>query len=397
MTVAKFRTNGDSDHMRTKVKGMTVFNTDIVDSTKQKMFFGPPLGVQRYDKFKYPIFDKLTQTQLGYFWRPEEVSLQKDRADYQTLNDAQKHIFTSNLKYQILLDSVQGRGPGMAFGPFCSLPELEGCMNIWQTMEMIHSRSYTHIIKNVYSDPTEVFDHILDDEKILSRAQSVTEAYDAFLQAANEYGSGRMWEHQLEGVPLAQDELYELKRKLYRAVANVYILEGVRFYVSFACSFAFGELKLLEGSAKIIGLIARDESQHMTVTQNIINKWKEGDDPDMQQIVEQEEENVYNMFRECVEEEKLWAEYLFKDGSIIGLNDKLLSKYVEWTANRRLKSIGLKPIFDAPITNNPLPWTAHWLSSKGMQVAPQETEVESYLIGSIKQDVKKDTFSGFKL
>ena len=322
MTVAKFRTNGDSDHMRTKVKGMTVFNTDIVDNTKQKMFFGPPLGVQRYDKFKYPIFDKLTQTQLGYFWRPEEVSLQKDRADYQTLNDAQKHIFTSNLKYQILLDSVQGRGPGMAFGPFCSLPELEGCMNIWQTMEMIHSRSYTHIIKNVYSDPTEVFDHILDDEKILSRAQSVTEAYDVFLQAANEYGTGRMWEHQLEGVPLAQNELYELKRKLYRAVANVYILEGVRFYVSFACSFAFGELKLLEGSAKIIGLIARDESQHMTVTQNIINKWKEGDDPDMQQIVEEEEENVYNMFRECVEEEKLWAEYLFKDGSIIGLNDK---------------------------------------------------------------------------
>jgi len=397
VTVAKFRTNGDSDHMRTKVKGMTVFNTDIVDSTKQKMFFGPPLGVQRYDKFKYPIFDKLTQTQLGYFWRPEEVSLQKDRADYQTLNDAQKHIFTSNLKYQILLDSVQGRGPGMAFGPFCSLPELEGCMNIWQTMEMIHSRSYTHIIKNVYSDPTEVFDHILNDDKILQRAKSVTAAYDAFLQAASEYGSGRMWEHQLEGVPLAQGELYELKRKLYRAVANVYILEGVRFYVSFACSFAFGELKLLEGSAKIIGLIARDESQHMTVTQNIINKWKQGDDPDMQQIVEEEEENVYNMFRECVEEEKLWAEYLFKDGSIIGLNDKLLSKYVEWTANRRLKSIGLKPIFDAPITNNPLPWTAHWLSSKGMQVAPQETEVESYLIGSIKQDVKKDTFSGFKL
>ena len=397
MTVAKFRTNGDPENMRTKVKGMTVFNTDVVDSTKQKMFFGPPLGVQRYDKFKYPIFDKLTQTQLGYFWRPEEVSLQKDRADYQTLRPEQKHIFTSNLKYQILLDSVQGRGPGMAFSPFCSLPELEGCMNIWQTMEMIHSRSYTHIIKNVYSDPTEVFDHILDDDRILQRAKSVTAAYDAFIQAANEYGSSRMWEHALEEVPMAQTELYELKRKLYRAIANVYILEGVRFYVSFACSFAFGELKLLEGSAKIIGLIARDESQHMTVTQNIINKWKEGDDPDMQQIVDEEEGNVYNMFRECVEEEKLWAEYLFKDGSIIGLNDKLLSKYVEWTANRRLKSIGLKPIFDAPITNNPLPWTQHWLSSKGMQVAPQETEVESYLIGSIKQDVKKDTFSGFKL
>ena len=395
MTAARFRTNGEP--MRTKVEGMTVFNTDIVNSTKQKMFFGPPLGVQRYDKFKYPVFDKLTQQQLGYFWRPEEVSLQKDRADYQTLNAAQKHIFTSNLKYQILLDSVQGRGPGMAFMPYCSLPELEGAMNIWQTMEMVHSRSYTHIIKNVYADPSDVFDHILDDEKILSRAQSVTRAYDEFLQAAQEWGAGKQWEHALEDCESAQWELYELKRKLYRAVANVYILEGIRFYVSFACSFAFGELKLLEGSAKIIGLIARDESQHMTITQNILNKWAAGDDPDMVKIAEEEEINVYNMFKECVEEEKLWAEYLFKDGSIIGLNDKLLAKYVEWTANRRLKSIGLKAIFDTPISNNPLPWTEHWLSSKGMQVAPQETEVESYLIGSIKQDVKKDTFAGFQL
>ena len=395
MTVAKFRTNGEP--MSSNVEGMTVFNTDTVDSTKQKMFFGPPLGVQRYDKFKYPVFDKLTQTQLGYFWRPEEVSLQKDRADYQVLNEAQKHIFTSNLKYQILLDSVQGRGPGMAFMPYCSLPELEAAMNIWQTMEMIHSRSYTHIIKNVYADPTDVFDHILDDEKILSRAKSVTAAYDEFIQCAQVYGTGNMWRDEWRGSPTSQWEINDLKRKLYRAVANVYILEGIRFYVSFACSFAFGELKLLEGSAKIIGLIARDESQHMTITQNILNKWTSGDDPDMVEIAKEEEENVYQMFRDCVEEEKLWANYLFKDGSIIGLNDKLLAKYVEWTANRRLKSIGMKAIFDTPISNNPLPWTAHWLSSKGMQVAPQETEVESYLIGSIKQDVKKDTFAGFKL
>ena len=314
MTVARFRTNGD----RMNVEGMTVFNTNKVDNTKQKMFFGPPLGVQRYDKFKYPVFDKLTQQQLGYFWRPEEVSLQKDRADYQTLNTAQKHIFTSNLKYQILLDSVQGRGPGMAFMPYCSLPELEGAMNIWQTMEMVHSRSYTHIIKNVYADPSEVFDTILEDDKILQRARSVTRSYDEFLQAATEWGAGNQWQHELEGTPAAKETLYDLKRKLYRAVANVYILEGIRFYVSFACSFAFGELKLLEGSAKIIGLIARDESQHMTITQNILNKWKEGDDPDMVEIAKEEEENVYQMFRDCVEEEKLWAEYLFKDGSIIG-------------------------------------------------------------------------------
>jgi len=392
VTVARFRVTEPK-----RPAGMTVFNTNKVDTTKQKMFFGAPLGVQRYDQFKYPVFDKLTQTQLGYFWRPEEVSLQKDRADYQTLRPEQKHIFTANLKYQILLDSVQGRGPGMAFSPFCSLPELEGAMNIWQTMEMIHSRSYTYIIKNVYPDPTEVLDTIVDDDRILERAKSVTAAYDEFLQASQEWGAGNRWEQALEQVDSAQWELKELKRKLYRAVVNVYILEGIRFYVSFACSFAFGELKMMEGNAKIIGLIARDESQHMTITQNIIKKWLEGDDPDMREIAKEEEENIIEMFKQCVEEEKNWAEYLFKDGSMIGLNDKLLSKYVEWIANRRMKSIGLKPIFDVPANNNPLPWTEHWLNSKSMQVAPQETEVESYLIGGIKQDVSESTFAGFKL
>ena len=383
--------------VQSNIKGMTVFNTTKTNTSKGQMFFGPPLGVQRYDKFKYPIFDKLTQTQLGFFWRPEEVSLQKDRADYQTLNKAQKHIFTSNLKYQILLDSVQGRAPGMAFMPYCSLPELEGCMNIWQTMEMIHSRSYTHIIKNVYPDPSEVFDTILDDKRIISRAESVTKAYDDFINYAQEWGNSNQWRRDSAGSPSVEWTRKELKRSLYKAVANVNILEGIRFYVSFACSFAFGELKLLEGSAKIISLIARDESQHLAITQNILNKWKDGDDEDMIDIAKEEEENVYQMFRDCVEEEKEWAEYLFKDGSIIGLNDVLLQKYVEWTANRRLKAIGLKPIFDTPLANNPLPWTGHWLSSKGMQVAPQETEVESYVVGSIKQDVKNDTFSGFKL
>ena len=395
MTAARFRTNGEP--MRTKVEGMTVFNTDIVNSTKQKMFFGPPLGVQRYDKFKYPVFDKLTQQQLGYFWRPEEVSLQKDRADYQTLNEAQKHIFTSNLKYQILLDSVQGRGPGMAFMPYCSLPELEACMTIWETMEMIHSRSYTYIIKNVYSDPTEVFDTILDDEKIIERAASVTKAYDELIAMAHQYDTGNMWKSDWKDSPTARWESKELKRKLYRAVVNVNILEGIRFYVSFACTFAFGELKLMEGSAKIISLIARDESQHLVITQNILKNWANGDDPEILEIMQEEEENVYAMFKDCVDEEKEWAEYLFKDGSMIGLNAKLLDSYVEYIANRRMKSIGLKPIFDTPMSNNPLPWTQHWLNSKMMQNAPQETEIESYVIGGIKQDVKKDTFAGFQL
>ncbi|BCU94487.1 MAG: ribonucleotide-diphosphate reductase subunit beta [uncultured marine virus] len=321
----------------------------------------------------------------------------KDFGDFKDLRPEQKHIFTSNLKYQIMLDSVQGRAPSMAFLPYCSLPELEACMECWSFMEMIHSRSYTYIIKNVYSDVGEVFDTILSDPNILQRAASVTESYDTFINAAHEWDTGNLWKDDRKGSFLASYEMKHLKRLLYRAVLNVNILEGIRFYVSFACSFAFGELKLMEGSAKIISLIARDENQHLVITQNILNKWSNGDDPEFAEIAREEEANVIEMFKKCVNEEKAWANYLFNKGTMIGLNEKLLHNYVEWIANRRMKAIGIKPIYDVPAKNNPLPWTAHWISSKGLQVAPQETEVESYVVGGIKQDVKKDTFSGFKL
>jgi len=390
----QFKLNTTEDR---KVEGMTVFNANQVDTKKQPMFFGAPLGVQRYDSYKYPVFEKLTTQQLSYFWRPEEVSLQKDRGDYQSLRPEQKHIFTSNLKYQVMLDSVQGRGPGMAFIPYCSLPELEAAMTVWEFMEMIHSRSYTYIIKNVYSNPSEVFDKIVTDERILERAGSVTESYNDFINSAQQYGTSMEWIHAQEGAGTFRENRYELKRKLFRAIANVNVLEGIRFYVSFACSFAFGELKLMEGSAKIISLIARDENQHLVLTQNILNKWAEGDDPDMKKIFVEEQQWLYALFDRAVNEEKRWAEYLFKNGSMIGLNDKLLHQYVEWIANRRLKAIGLKPVYDVAAKNNPLPWTQHWISSKGLQVAPQETEVESYVVGGIKQDVKKDTFAGFNL
>jgi ribonucleotide reductase beta subunit family protein with ferritin-like domain len=376
--------------------GMTVFNPAVVETKLQPMFFGQPLGVQQYTSFKYPVFDKLTQTQLSFFWRPDEVSLQKDRSDYQTLRPEQKHIFTSNLKYQVMLDSVQGRGPSMAFIPYCSLPELESAMEVWGFMEMIHSRSYTHIIKNLYSDPDKVFGTILSDEKILSRASTVTASYDEFIRDAAQYSLGD-WQHALDDAGAFRKQRYELKRKLFRAMMNVNILEGIRFYVSFACSFAFGELKVMEGSAKIISLIARDENQHLVITQNIINKWRDGDDPEMKKIYNEEIHHSRRMFENAVNEEKAWAQYLFKDGSMIGLSEKLLSKYVEWIANRRMKAIGLEPLYDVPASTNPLPWTEHWIKSKGVQVAPQETEVESYVIGGIKQDIKQDAFAGFKL
>ena len=364
----------------------TVFNKEKnLDATKQPMFFGDDLSVQRYDTFKYPLFDKLTQQQLGYFWRPEEVSLQKDRNDYADLRPEQKSIFTSNLKYQTMLDSVQGRGPCLAFLPFVSLPELEGCIVTWDFMETIHSRSYTYIIKNLYSDPSDVFDTIIKDEKIEKRAQSVTQCYDDLISV------GHRWHLDKSKI----DE-YDLKKKLWKALVTVNILEGLRFYVSFACSFAFGELKLLEGSAKIISFIARDESQHLAVSQRIINNYKDVErDKVMDKVIKDTEKEVYTMYDDAVQQEKRWATYLFSQGSMIGLSEKLLHQFVEFMANRRMKAIGLKPVYEQK--TNPLPWVDHWLNSRSTQNAPQETEIESYVIGGIKQDVKKDQFKKFKL
>jgi ribonucleotide reductase beta subunit family protein with ferritin-like domain len=363
----------------------TVFNKEDIDFTKEPMFFGEGQNLQRYDIFKYPQFDKLNQRMIGYFWRPEEVSLQKDRADFQNFRPEQKHIFTSNLKYQTLLDSVQGRGPSLMFLPYVSNPELEGCIVTWDFFETIHSRSYTHIMKNVYSDPSEVFNTILNDKEILKRATSVTKNYDSFGTAAEDY------------FVKGRGDLLDVKRKLYLAMINVNLLEGLRFYISFACTFAFGELKLMEGSAKILSLIARDEATHLNLSTHVIKAWQKGDDPEMTKAMKGQDKIVIQMFKDCVEEEKAWAKHLFKDGSIIGLNEKLLGQYVEHIANKRLKALGYDPEFDTSATQNPLPWTQHWLSSRGMQVAPQETEVESYIVGGIKQDVKQGQFSKFKL
>jgi ribonucleoside-diphosphate reductase beta chain len=363
-----------------------VFNIKKVNWLKQPMFFGEEPNTQRYDQQKYPIFEKLTQQQLGFFWRPEEVSLQKDRNDFLTLSPEHEHIFTSNLKYQTLLDSVQGRGPCLALLPYCSLPELECLIVMWDANETIHSRSYTYIMKNVYPNPTEVLDTIITTKEIMERARTVTESYDKFIDYANRY------------TLLQEGDRKELKKLLYLTLVNINILEGIRFYVSFACTFAFGELKLMEGSAKIVSLIARDENLHLAMSQNIINNYRlKENDKEMVQVIKDSEQEVYDMYNVAVQQEKDWAKYLFKDGSMIGLNDKLLSDYIEFMSNKRMRAIGLKPQYDQPSTNNPLPWTSHWLNSRSLQNAPQETEIESYVVGGIKQDVKKDSFKGFKL
>lgn len=375
---------------------MSVFSQQKVDFLKEPMFFGEAPNVARYDQQKYAIFEKLTDTQLSFFWRPEEIDVSKDARDFRKLADHEKFIFLSNLKYQILLDSVQGRSPNIAFLPYISIPELEVCVETWSFFETIHSRSYTYIIKNIVSDPSVIFDSILDDEKIIARATAVTQYYDDFIQYANWYNMLGVGTHTVNDKKI-KITTKELKRKLYLALISVFILEGIRFYVSFACSFAFAELDKMEGNAKIISFIARDEAQHFAISTNIIRNYqnnKEGD-KEMLEVMAECEEQVYQMFDDAVQQEKEWAAYLFKDGSIIGLNERLLCDYVEYMANKRMRSIGLKQRYDQP--SNPLSWTQYWLSSKEKQVAPQETEIESYLVGAVDNDVQEDAFDDFQL
>ena len=365
---------------------MTVLNTkNRVDHTKVKMFLDPTGGpvVQRYDTLKYKQFDKLTDKQLGFFWRPEEVDILKDATDFKNLTDHEQHIFTSNLKRQILLDSVQGRSPNIALLPVVSLPELETWIETWAFSETIHSRSYTHIIRNVYANPSKVFDELLDIKEICDCADSITENYDKLIEYNILRDSGSK-----------KYDLYEHKKRIWLCLMSVNILEGVRFYVSFACSWAFAELKRMEGNAKIIKLIARDENVHLASTQQML-KFLPREDKDFAKIQKETYEECTNMFVEAVEQEKAWADYLFKDGSIIGLNAELLKQYVEYIAAKRMHAVGQEKIYNSG--TNPLPWTQQWITGSSVQVAPQETEISSYVIGGTKQDVDGDTFKGFSL
>ena len=379
------------------MKMRSVFQTEKTkDHVKRLAFMDPDGGVdiQRYDTMKYRQFDKLTDKQLGFFWRPEEVDILKDSKDFKELTDWEQHIFTSNLKRQILLDSVQGRSPNVALLPLVSIPELETWIETWAFSETIHSRSYTHIIRNVYSNPTQVFDELMNIQEIVDCANSITEAYDELIMKTKYWELLGPGTHTVNGKKIKVDE-YELKKLLWKCIMSVNILEGVRFYVSFACSWAFAELKKMEGNAKIIKFIARDENVHLASTQTLI-KLLPKDDPDFAKIAKETEQECIDMFMEAVAQEKAWAQYLFKDGSMIGLNAELLSKYVDWIAHKRINAAGLP----SPIkidSMNPLPWTQKWIAGSDVQVAPQETEISSYVIGGTKQDVEKNTFSGFKL
>jgi len=361
---------------------MSVFNKNVFDATEETCFFGNPVNIARYDKQRYNIFEKLTEKQLGFFWRPEEIDLSRDSKDFKALNENEKHIFTSNLKRQILLDSVQGRAPSLAFLPVCSLPELETWIQTWAFYETIHSRSYTHIIRNVYSDPSRVFDEMLEIQEIVDCAGDISKYYDKLITSNNQIG---LFKHD-------KKHLHAHKRDLWMCLNAVNALEGVRFYVSFACSWAFAEVKKMEGNAKIIKLIARDENVHLASTQNLL-KILPKEDPDFQRIQEETRDECIELFHNVVAQEKAWAHYLFQNGSMIGLNEQLLCDYVDHIAAKRMGAIGL----NGKAGPNPLPWTQKWIAGSDVQVAPQETEITSYINGGVVKDVDSDTFKGFTL
>jgi ribonucleoside-diphosphate reductase beta chain len=375
---------------------MSVFNTTKNrDHTASLAFLDPAgaVGIQRYDTLKYRQFDKLTDKQLGFFWRPEEVDVLRDAKDFKDLTPHEQHIFTGNLKRQILLDSVQGRSPNLAFLPLATIPELETWIETWAFNETIHSRSYTHIIRNVYADPSKVFDELLEVEEIVKCANDISKYYDDLISASLAYQYLGVGTHTVDGNTVTVD-LYELKKKLWLCLNSVNALEGIRFYVSFACSWAYAELKKMEGNAKIIKLICRDENVHLGSTQTLL-KLLPTDDPDFARIKEETQQEVIAMFRAVVNQEKDWAHYLFKNGSMIGLNEQLLGDYVEWIANKRMTALGMSGVYKGG--SNPLPWTSKWIAGADVQVAPQETEISSYIIGGTKQDVNETTLSGLSL
>ena len=363
---------------------MSVFDTNSrQDHTKARAFFDEPVTIQRYDTMKYRQFDKLTERQLGFFWQPQEIDILRDAKDFKDLSDHEKHIFTSNLKRQILLDSVQGRAPTAAFGPICSLPELETWFQTWTFSETIHSRSYTHIIRNIYSNPSKIFDEMLDIAEIVDCAGDISKYYDDLI-----------WWNNLPKNQYESDTKYKHKKALWMALMSVNILEGIRFYVSFACSWAFAEVKKMEGNAKIIKFIARDENLHLAGTQSLL-KLLPKDDEDFIPIAEDTKADCVKLFVDAVDQEKAWAKYLFKDGSMIGLNEQLLCEYIEWIAHKRMTAVGLPCPYKN--TSNPLPWTQKWIAGGDVQVAPQEVELSSYISGGTKQDVDQNSFAGFKL
>ncbi len=374
----------------------STFRLGANDATKEPMFLGQSVNVARYDQQKYRDFEKLIERQLSFFWRPEEVDISSDRIDFNTkLRDHERHIFLSNLRYQTLLDSVQGRSPNATLLPLISIPELETWVETWSFSETIHSRSYTHIIRGMVDDPSIVFDGIVTDAEIINRAISISAAYDRLYEMTCDRQS--LGEKEFERLYVNEYgwEPYPLHRQLFRTLVSINALEAIRFYVSFACTFAFGERKLLEGNTKIMRFIARDEALHCEGTERMIRFMRTGREGLLWKEIAADEENViYDTMKSVAEQEMNWADYLFKDGSMIGLNADILKTYVKYRTNLAMNRLGLKALFPE-VTTDPLVWMNKWLLTDTLQIAPQEAEQSTYLVGQIDSTVDKASLSQF--
>ncbi|AGB06950.1 hypothetical protein [Vibrio phage XZ1] len=364
----------------------TIFNKNQVAHLEQPLFLGDDPNISRFETVKHAVFDQLTEKQLSFFWRPEEVDLTRDSQDFDRMPEHWKFVFTQNLKYQSLLDSVQGRAPNIAFLPICSDNAFENWVTTWDFSETIHSRSYTHIMRNLYANPSAVFDEIVLDESIMARASAVTEHYDKLIAETQKL-------QQLKAMNCTSYILSiqetAVKEALYLCMHAVNALEAIRFYVSFACTFNFAEQGIMEGNAKVMKLIARDEQLHLKGTQALLNIWHAGkDDPEMLEIARRLQPEAEKIFMQVVEQEKEWAHSLFSKGTVPGLNAQILCEYVEYLADSRMRSVGLNSPY--PRRKHPLPWIRKWLNSDSVQVAAQEAELSSYLVGQIDSTVRAE-------
>ena len=342
---------------------------------KRKMFLDGVVTVQRFEEYRYPKIAKFEELARGFFWVPEEISLTKDKMDHKEASDAVKHIFTSNLLRQTALDSIQGRAPAQVFNPVISIPELESLVSNWSFFETnIHSKSYSHIIRNVYGVPKEEFNKIHDTTEIVDMASSVGTYYDLL----------HKFNCQKETDPTAVSETDHI-RAIWLALNASYALEALRFMVSFATSLAMVENRIFIGNGNIISLILQDELLHAEWTAWIINNVVK-DDERFAQIVDSCRDEVYAMYMEVIAEEKAWAEYLFKKGVVIGLNAAILSDFVDYTAFVRLKDIGIKYLADHPKTS-PIPWFNKHLNIGKKQTALQESESTNYVIGAMSSEI----------
>ena len=349
----------------------TIFNEKNVDTSKQPIFFGEELGLQRLDRVKYPKFLRLYKDQLSFFWRPNDISLIKDATDYEKLTENERFIFTTNLKFQTLMDSCISRGVGVLM-PHISLPEVELCCKAWELFECIHSESYNYIMENVYPDFSSVLDSIADNSEIVNRGKKVKEWYDKLLH-------------------IDENNKHET---LYKTLISINILEAVQFFVSFVCAFSFGQNGLMIGNADVIKYIRRDENLHLQITQNMLNYLHNNEEEGFQDVARDCAKDVEGMFVQAVDEEKSWAKYLFKDGSLLGLNEAILCEYIEWLANLRLKTLGMPQIY--PNAKNHMQgWLTAWTGNT--QAAPQEKQITEYKIGASKSDIKGMDFGSIEL